>query len=190
MSTDQPGAGFEVPESRRTEELEQQLSAQLRPTRVVPRWLGWAMVAGGILVLPWVAGLAVVLPTRHEAAHYNLAWIGFDLGLAALLVRTGWLAQRGREHIELTAAMTGTLLVVDAWFDVVTADGTGEFTLALVLALVAELPLAGLCLWIAGRVEYRRQERAHRMRELVRRLSRGLLARRAHSTDSRSARHR
>lgn len=172
-------SSFEAPESRRTEELEQQLSAQLRPVRVVPRWVGIAMLAGGVLVLPWVAGLAVVLPTRHETAHYNAAWIGFDLALAALLVRTGWLAYRGREHLELSAAMTGTLLLVDAWFDTVTANTRGEFILALVLAVCAEVPIAGFCLWIAGRVEYRRQQRARRMRDILRRLTRAAARRHA-----------
>src|SRR5689334_21003842 len=120
------GAGFEVPEASRTERLEQQLSRQLRPVRVVPRWVGWVMVGAGVLMLPWVAGLAVVLPERKLAAHYSAAWVGFDLALCALLVRTGWLAQRGREHIELSAAMTGTLLLVDAWFDVVTANSRND----------------------------------------------------------------
>ena len=165
------GDGFEVPETPRTEQLEQQLT-QLRPERVVPRWTGWAMLGGGVLMLPWVAGLAVVLPERAEAAHYSAAWVGFDLALCALLVRTGWLAQHGREHIELSAAMTGTLLMVDAWFDVVTANDRGDLLVALALALFAELPMAAFCLWIAGRVEYRRQERARTMAEILHSLRR------------------
>src|SRR5207248_2006070 len=59
------GDGFEVPETPRTEQLEQQLT-QLRPERVVPRWTGWAMLGGGVLMLPWVAGLAVVLPVDRR----------------------------------------------------------------------------------------------------------------------------
>jgi hypothetical protein len=164
------GEGFAVPERQRTEDLERELSRELRPHRVVPRWVGWAMIAGGVLMLPWVAGLAVVLPERKEAAHYSAAWVGFDLVLCAVLLRTGWLAQRGREHIELSAAMTGTLLLVDAWFDVVTANGRNDLLLALALAVFAEVPIAAFCLWIAGRVEYRRQERARTMGEIVRRL--------------------
>ncbi len=167
-----PGDGFEVPETPQTEHLERQLIRELRPFRVVPRWVGWAMVGAGVLTLPWVAGLAVVLPERKEAANYSAAWVGFDLALCALLVRTGWLAQRGREHIELSAAMTGTLLLIDAWFDVVTANDRGDLVLALALAVFGELPLAAFCLWIAGRVEYRRQERARTMSEILRHLSR------------------
>ncbi len=159
---------IEAPETARTEQIEGTLTRELRPTRIVPRWIGVLMIAAGGLLLPWVAGLAFTLPTRHEAAHYGASWIGFDIVLCAMLLRTGWLGQKGREHIELSAAITGTLLLVDAWFDVVTADNEHEFTVALILALVGEIPLAGFCLWIAGRVEFRRQRRAEAMARLLR----------------------
>jgi uncharacterized SAM-binding protein YcdF (DUF218 family) len=58
--------------------------------------------------------------------------------------------------------------MVDAWFDVVTADNRHELAVALFLALLAELPLALFCLWIAGRVEFRRQRRAKAMARLLR----------------------
>lgn len=170
MAPDESRREVKRPESPRTEKLESELSQALRPVRVAPRWLGWLLICAGVLMLPWVAGLAYLLPVRHETAHYNIAWVGFDLVLCAFLVRVGWLAQRGREHIELSAAMTGTLLLVDAWFDVMTADSSREFTLALVLALVGELPLAGICLYVAGRAEFRRQERARTMAVVANRL--------------------
>lgn len=158
----------EPPETVRTEQVEGALTRELRPTRIVPRWIGVLMIAAGMLLLPWVAGLAFVLPTRHEAAHYDASWIGFDIVLCAMLLRTGWLGQKGREHIELSAAITGTLLLVDAWFDVVTADNEHELMVALVLAIGGEIPLAVFCLWIAGRVEFRRQRRAEAMARLLR----------------------
>ncbi|GLY79048.1 hypothetical protein [Actinoallomurus iriomotensis] len=161
----------EPPETARTERMEGALTGALRPAPVVPRWIGWLVIGVGLLMLPWVAGLVFILPTRHEAAHYGASWIGFDLALCAMLIRTGWLAQKGREHIELSAAMTGTLLLVDAWFDVVTADSHRELAIALLLAFCAELPLAAFCLWIAGRVEFRRQRRAEAMSRLVRQWS-------------------
>lgn len=156
------------PETARTEQIEGNLTRELRPTRVVPRWIGWLVIAAGLLMLPWVAGLMFILPTRHEAAHYGASWIGFDLALCGMLIRTGWLAQQGREHIELSAAVTGTLLLVDAWFDVVTADSHRELAIALLLAFVCELPLAAFCLWVAGRVEFRRQKRAEAMSRMLR----------------------
>jgi hypothetical protein len=163
---------LERPETVRTEQIEGTLTKELRPTRVVPRWVGWLVIAAGAAMLPWVAGLSFVLPTRHEAAHYGASWVGFDLALCAMLLRTGWLAQKGREHIELSAAITGTLLLVDAWFDVVTADDHREFVVALAMALISELPLAIFCLWVAARVEFRRQRRAEAMLKLIRRRTR------------------
>jgi hypothetical protein len=151
--------------------MEGALTRALRPAPVVPRWIGWLIIAVGLLMLPWVAGLVFILPTRHEAAHYGASWIGFDLALCGMLIRTGWLAQKGREHIELSAAMTGTLLLVDAWFDVVTADSHREQAIALLFAFCGELPLAAFCLWVAGRVEFRRQRRAEAMSRLVRQWS-------------------
>jgi hypothetical protein len=45
--------------------------------------------------------------------------------------------------------VTGTLLVCDAWFDVLTSRGTSAVAQSIVEALLVELPLAALCFWIA-----------------------------------------
>ena len=46
------------------------------------------------------------------------------------------------------AAATGTMLVCDAWFDVVTSVGSGEIVEAVLEAVFVELPLAAICLFI------------------------------------------
>src|SRR5262249_37833763 len=51
------------------------------------------------------------------------------------------------------AAATGTLLVTDAWFDIVLESHADELRNAIVLAVFAELPMAALCFWIAYRTE-------------------------------------
>lgn len=152
--------GSAVPATLLAEQFEQDRPREPPPTRLVPRWLAWALIVAGVGLLPWLAGLALLLPETQQAAHYRAAWVGFDLALCFLLLRTGWLSLRGREHLELSAAMAGTLLLVDAWFDVVTANNTRDVAIALVLAVFGELPLAAFCLWIAGRVEYSRRQRA------------------------------
>ena len=45
------------------------------------------------------------------------------------------------------------MLVTDAWFDVLLESHGSEEITAIVLALVFELPVAGLCFWIAYRTE-------------------------------------
>lgn len=152
-------------------------------SRPLPGWVGPFYLIAGFGLLPWSVGLAITLPATAKTTHYGAAWFGFDLLLGALLIRTGWLAVRRRHNIELTAAATATMLIVDAWFDTMTADTHDQFVLALVLAFCAELPLAGLCLYIAGSVELQRQRQqiaSHRLvRQLVTTLER---ARRAAAT--------
>ena len=48
---------------------------------------------------------------------------------------------------------------------------------------LAELPLAAFCLWIAGRVEFRRQRRAEAMARLMRQWSRRPYERRSPSPE-------
>src|SRR5262249_14342973 len=72
---------------------------------------------------------------------------GFDLLLAAAMLGTAVAAWRASPLLEAAAACTGTLLVVDAWFDMLTSSDR-DLTYAIALAVVAELPLAALCLWI------------------------------------------
>jgi hypothetical protein len=56
---------------------------------------------------------------------------------------------------EGAATATATLLLVDAWFDVLTASTRTEFVLAIAEAAFVELPLAVLCLLLAHNAERR-----------------------------------
>ena len=51
--------------------------------------------------------------------------------------------------VEVAAAVAGTLLVADAWFDVLLSAGDEKVWIAIVQAAFAELPLSFLCFWIA-----------------------------------------
>lgn len=121
--------------------------------QVAPRWVAPLFAVLAVALIPWIAYLAYSLPEYTLAKHYNISWVGFDVALLFALSRTAWLAFRGRRQVELPAVMTATLLLVDAWFDVTTARHGWPFLEALALALLVELPLAALCLYIAHRVE-------------------------------------
>jgi hypothetical protein len=109
------------------------------------RWAAGLLAVLGIGLLPWTIWLGLSLPSRKVAEHWDLAWVGFDLVLAAALLGTA-LALVGRSPLLRSfAAATGALLVSDAWFDVVTASTSRERWFAVGLAVVGELPLAGLC---------------------------------------------
>jgi hypothetical protein len=108
------------------------------------------MVVACLVLIPWVVFLADRLPRRYEARHWDLAWAGFDLLLLAGLLTTAWAAWRRRQILIPTAFVTATLLICDAWFDVLTSASRNEQVLALGSAFLIELPLATL-LFYAGR---------------------------------------
>jgi hypothetical protein len=111
---------------------------------------GVALIAlAALLLVPWLVVLLFALPSKHESAHWDIAWAGFDGGLALVLLAVAVTAWRRSPWLEGAATAAATLLVVDAWFDVLTASSRGELVLAIVEALCVELPLALLCLLLA-----------------------------------------
>lgn len=112
---------------------------------------GWALATLAAVMVPWTAYLFVVLPRTARAAHFDLAWGGFDVALLVLLALTGWAAVRHLRWLAAVAGASAALLVADAWFDVVTSPTAGERWVALAMASVVELPLAFLCGWLAVR---------------------------------------
>ena len=66
---------------------------------------------------------------------------------------TAFAAWRRSPWVGALAAATGTLLVTDAWFDIVLESHSDELRNAVYLAVLAELPIAALCFLIAYRTE-------------------------------------
>ncbi|MFZ2013987.1 MAG: hypothetical protein WAV00_09215 [Nocardioides sp.] len=97
------------------------------------------------LLVPWTLYLALALPRHYPAHHYWLGWVGFDLALVAVLVATGLSLARGSARLSRYAAAAATMLVTDAWFDVVNAASVTDVAVAAVTAAAFELPLAFLC---------------------------------------------
>ncbi|HEX4520029.1 MAG TPA: hypothetical protein VH063_10660 [Gaiellaceae bacterium] len=118
------------------------------PRRLLPRRLAAALGLIAILLVPWTLWLTFTLPTRHLTHHYRLAWVGFDIWLAIAFGATAIAALRLSPWLQALAALTGTMLLCDAWFDVVTAASGDEQTVAILEAICAEIPLAILCGWI------------------------------------------
>lgn len=143
-----------------------------RTLGIAPRWVAPLLALLALALLPWTVWLAAALPRQHVSAHWNVAWAGFDLALAAALVATAVAALRRSSWLEGSAVAAGTLLVVDAWFDLLTSRGGAELVVASVEAVLVELPLAVLCFWIA-RDAQRFLEQARACLEAVRR-ARGL----------------
>ncbi|MFF2363065.1 LPXTG cell wall anchor domain-containing protein [Streptomyces sp. NPDC058122] len=122
-----------------------------RPFRMPRPTLSTALVVAGAALGPWMFVLAATLPATAEAHHWTAAWVGLDAALAAGLAGTGLLrARRDPRHV-LAAAATSALLLMDAWFDTMTAAPGTETVTALALALCAEIPLALVCARLAVR---------------------------------------
>jgi hypothetical protein len=123
-----------------------------RPTSL-REWVVVAFGAIGIGLLPWAVWLSTSLPAQHQSAHWDLAWLGFDIGLATCFCGTAVSAYRRSPWVGAFAAATGTLLLTDAWFDVVLESHGNEASTAIFEAVVFEVPVAALCFWIAYRTE-------------------------------------
>ena len=137
----------------------------------VVRWAGPAFALFSLILLPWIAYLAYSLPSRQVSA--DVAWAGFDVMLLAALAGTGYFALRRSRYLATAATAAATLLVVDAWFDVMTTL-PGQRLEPVALAAGVELPLAAVCVWLS----------LHTQQLAERRLV--LLLRRGRKTEARS----
>jgi hypothetical protein len=121
------------------------------PPRPARSRLGRGVLIAGLAMIPWVFILACSLPSTIRAAHWSTAWAGLDALEAVGLITTG-IALIGRHRwLCLPAAVTSTLLVVDAWFDITTSAPGSAVTVAIAMAVFPELPMAGLCAVLAIR---------------------------------------
>ena len=123
----------------------------------VVRWTGPAFVLFSLILLPWTIYLGYSLPSRQVSSHYDVAWAGFDVLLLAVLASTGYFALRRSRYLATVATATATLLVVDAWFDVMTSP-PDQLLESVALAVLIELPLASVCVWLS----YHTQQLAER----------------------------
>ena len=119
------------------------------PNNLIPYRLVAPLLGLAVLLVPWTFVLAYRLPARHTTQHWDLAWVGFDIALAAAIGATGLGIARCGPWAPSAAYVAATLLVCDAWFDNVLANGRSEQVEAGLEAALVELPLALLCVWLA-----------------------------------------
>jgi hypothetical protein len=120
-------------------------SAGWRPAR----WVVPLFSLAGIVLVPWILFLIRSLPSTHAAAHWDIAWAGFDVALAFLLLGVAVAAWRRSPWLEGAATAAAALLAVDAWFDVLTSSTNVERLVAIAEAALVELPLAVVLLLLA-----------------------------------------
>ena len=98
--------------------------------------------------LPWPHPF----PAKYNVGHWNLLWTGFDIGLLCVLGPAAWAAWFRRQILAATAIVARTLLLCDAWFDVITSMGHRDQWLTLLTGFGGELPLAVFFFWLYRRI--------------------------------------
>jgi uncharacterized membrane protein HdeD (DUF308 family) len=107
---------------------------------------------GALALIPWTFFLVFSLPPRYDADHWRLLWTGFDASLIGVLLLAAWAAWYRRQILEAIAVVAGTLLLCDAWFDMVTSFGHRDEWLTLLTGFGVEVPLGIFFFWLYRRI--------------------------------------
>lgn len=113
-----------------------------------PRWVGAFLAVCAVLFVPYILALTFTVPVRDRAA-----WVGLDVMELLAIALTAWFAWSRSTWVVISSSVAATLVVTDAWFDIVTSHSGMRRVLAIVEAVVLELPFAAFCLWIARHAE-------------------------------------
>lgn len=127
-----------------------------------PHILGSLLLfASSMILTGWILYLLFALPTSYHASHWDMAWVGFDLGVLSTLLGTSWAMWKRRQAAIPGAMISATLLVVDSWFDGVTANAGNDFKFAVASALFVQLPAAGFLFKFSRKAMRKSIENAH-----------------------------
>lgn len=113
------------------------------------RWLPLALAIAALALVPSLVLVLTVEPTAQIAEHLRLAWTGLDVFELLAMAYTGRALHRRSATVVVPATVAGTLLLCDAWINVISSNAAGRFE-GIALAFV-EVPIAALSFWVATR---------------------------------------
>ncbi len=116
----------------------------------IPRWVVAVYTAIAIALIPWTIYMGWTLPTHHLTVNWDVSWTGLDIALIIAFLLTGLAAYTKSLWIVMTSTAVGTLLMVDAWFDLMSEHQSPEFAQSLFTAAALEMPLALISFYIAA----------------------------------------
>lgn len=118
-----------------------------------PRSLFLTIVIGAsITLIPWIVFLAISLPKTYIVKQWTAVWTGFDIALLLTILACLWAALNRRQVLIIFAIMGATLLICDAWFDIMTASTNSDQWVSVASAAFGEIPFAILLLMVARRL--------------------------------------
>jgi hypothetical protein len=104
-----------------------------------------------LVLLPWTLYLSQSLPEHNLTIHWDVSWVGLNILLIVSLAATGYFSYIQSRWVAMSATVLGSVLILDAWFDVLSQRGGDELKQAILMALFIELPIAAASFIIAGR---------------------------------------
>jgi hypothetical protein len=116
---------------------------------IVPSWPALIYIVMAIILLPWTIYLGASLPTHHLSTHWDISWTGLDAAIIATMLLTGLFAYLKSRWIIISSSTVGSLLLIDAWFDVISERRGVQLHEAIILAIFIEIPLAIISYYIA-----------------------------------------
>jgi len=117
----------------------------------IPQWVSTVYIILAILLVPWTVYLSITLPRRHVQPHWDVLWVGLDIGILMLFLLTGYFASIKSRLVIISLSATASFLLVDSWFDLASARSGNQFKQSLFLALFVEIPLSILGFYLAFR---------------------------------------
>lgn len=112
-------------------------------------WWAWLCLAGAIGLAGWTVYLRVTLPRTYLVTMWDATWVGFDIMLASAFLATAIAALGRWRWFVIMATFTGTMLFMDAWFDVMEASEPADQSDSW-LSAVLEIPLGIIFLSVAS----------------------------------------
>ena len=108
----------------------------------LPSWASSLFIVISMILIPWTIYLSFALPAHHLSKNWDITWVGLDGIIILSLLSTGILARNRSIYVVISAIITGTLFITDAWFDILSYHWFSRgFNIALVMAIFGEIPM-------------------------------------------------
>jgi hypothetical protein len=107
----------------------------------IPKWAIYLYGFMAVVLIPWILILAEYLPAKHLARNWDPLWVGFDVMELIAIVLSLYFMLRRKVWVIMSASALATLLIVDAWFDILTSK-PGQETREALFSGVIEISLS------------------------------------------------